>query len=49
MVNGNSWQRSLKCELTLPRLKERIKGKKQREKCVEVGDRDNGKCKFYVQ
>lgn len=48
MDNGNSWQRSLKCEPTLPRLKDKIKGK-EREKYVEVGDRDNGKYKCYVQ
>jgi hypothetical protein len=28
--NDNSWQRSLKCEPTLLRLKERIRGKKER-------------------
>lgn len=31
--NGNSWRRSLKCEATLLRLKEKIKGKERRETC----------------
>lgn len=30
--------------------KKELKAKnREREKYVEVGDRDNGKCKFYVQ